>query len=111
MGKKTAKTETETTPAEGAENAAAPKAAKPKLNVVIAPGRPLAGEDKLATQARVIVETVHELGAKTRDELVNALKDRVKTRQPVERILGYYQKTLETKGFIKVEKVPVAEAA
>lgn len=111
MGKKTAKTETaaETT----VSSVEKPKTDKPKTKLVIVPGRPLAAEDKLATQARIIVEVVHEVGTKSREELLEVLKDRVKTRQPIERILGYYQKTLETKGFIKIEKVPepVAEAA
>ena len=110
MAKKTAKTEAAAAAPEGEVAAApAPKTEKPKMKLVIKPGRPLAAEDKLATQARVIVEAVHEVGAMPREQLLDVLKDRVKTRQPIERILGYYQKTLETKGFIEVEKV--AEAA
>lgn len=114
MGKKTAKTEAAAETNSAADVAAPPKLEKPKMSVVIAPGRALSAEDKLATQARVIVETVHEVGAGSREALLEVLKDRVKTRQPIERILGYYQKTLETKGFIKVTKEPVepvAEAA
>lgn len=111
MAKKSAKTEAavEVAVEQGAAESTEVKVEKPKQKVVILPGRALAAEDKLATQARVIVEVVHEVGSKTREELLDVLKDRVKTRQPIERILGYYQKTLETKGFIKVEKV--AEAA
>lgn len=111
MGKKTAKTEAAVVNTDGTEakTESTPKVEKPKAKVMILPGRALAAEDKLATQARVIVEAVHEVGPKTREELLDVLKDRVKTRQPIERILGYYQKNLETKGFIKVDKV--AEAA
>ncbi len=61
---------------------------------------------KLAPQARVIVNAIKELKSAEREALVKVLGDgRLTTRQPVERILTYYQKSLETQGLIKVEKI------
>lgn len=64
--------------------------------------------EKLAPQARVIV---NELSGKTeglsRADLITALTGKVTTRQPVERILTYYQKQLVTSGYIRVESTEV----
>lgn len=62
---------------------------------------------KLAPQARVIIATLKELKTANRDHLVKVLTEQgqLKTRQPVERIVTYYQKSLETQGFLKMEKV------
>ena len=60
--------------------------------------------DKLAPQAKIIVEEIKKAGKVDRAGLVKALQANTnfKTRQPVERIVTYYQKDLEKAGLIKV---------
>lgn len=71
--------------------------------------------DKLAPQARVIVNVLAENDTSgtgvTRDDLVTALVGKLNTRQPEARILTYYQKTLVEAGYIKVETVETEVAA
>lgn len=84
----------------------APKTEKPKTSQRFTFVRGLKEGEKLAPQAQVIVNTIQELKAASREDVVARLSDgRLKTRQPPERILTYYQKALETAGFIKMEKV------
>ena len=59
---------------------------------------------KLAPQAKLIVEEVKKAGKITRVDLCKALgaNPNFKTRQPIERIVTYYQKDLEKAGVLKV---------
>lgn len=97
----------------GAETQAAPEApkvAKPKTRVQFTFVKGIDEGEKLAPQAKVIVETIQSLGTAPREQVVEALSDgRLKTRQPPERILTYYQKALASKGYFTMEKI--AEAA
>lgn len=63
---------------------------------------PVAGEKKLAPQAAEIVKVVEEHGEAgvLRPALIEALKGRLKTKQPEERILTYYQKALVDGGYV-----------
>jgi hypothetical protein len=63
---------------------------------------------KLAPQARVIVNTVHAAKSITREALINALDGKLVTRQPIGRIVTYYQKALIDAGYIAIETAPVA---
>ena len=65
---------------------------------------------KLAPQAQEIVKTIQEMGTAgvLRNDLVEALKGRLKTRQPEERILSYYQKALIESGAIRTQSDAVA---
>lgn len=58
---------------------------------------------KLAPQAKLIVEEVKKAGKITRMDLCKALgaNPGFKTRQPIERIVTYYQKDLEKAGVLK----------
>ena len=104
MAKKDAKPNEQAAPAAGGE--AAPKVAKPVTKTQFTFVKDPDEKAKLAPQARVIVATLKELQTAPRDHLVKVLSDgRLKTRQPVERIVGYYQKALETQGLIKIEKL------
>lgn len=60
------------------------------------------GDKKPAPQARQIVEILKAKKTCTRDELVAAMTGVVQTRQPMGRILSYYQKKLVEGGFITV---------
>lgn len=59
---------------------------------------------KLAPQAKLIVAEVKKAGKISRADLVKALgaNTEFKTRQPIERIVTYYQKDLEAAGCIKM---------
>ena len=57
---------------------------------------------KLAPQARTIVQVVHENQPIDKKTLVDRLNKSVKTKQPVDRILAYYQNRLIADDFIKV---------
>jgi hypothetical protein len=61
------------------------------------------GEDvKLSPQAKQIMAAL-EGGSLTRPKLIEKLKTTVTTRQPVERILAYYQKSLIEGGLVRIE--------
>lgn len=79
---------------------------KRKVSIFYMKGKtPLTAETKLAPQAREIVATVHEAkGTINHNELLDKLKDRVTTRQPLSRIVSYYSKDLQEAGFIEVTK-------
>ena len=89
-----------------------PKAvALPKTRKVVffAPGRAITDDDALPEQAKVIVAAVHAAKKElTRDELAEAVKDTLKTKQPVDRIIGYYQSKINEMGVVKVEKREIA---
>jgi len=58
-------------------------------------------ENKLPPQARIIVEQIASVkDGFERGQLIARLKPLITTKQPVERILGYYQKRLIEEGYI-----------
>ena len=112
---KVADTETENTAGENtaAENTAAP-AEKPAKAAKVARGntdkfvfqKDLAEGQKFAPQALLIVKHVKAHNTITRDQLCEELsKDpEFKTKQPVGRIVSYYQKDLVNAGLFTIEK-------
>ena len=81
------------------------KVAKPKTVDIFKFVKPVAEGDKLAPQARVIVNVLseHKENGLKRDDLVTALVGKLNTRQPESRILTYYQKALAVGGYIQIE--------
>jgi hypothetical protein len=64
---------------------------------------------KLAPQARVIVNVLSEFkNGVTREDLNKALEGKLQTRQPIGRIVTYYQKLLVESGYISIDEVEVA---
>lgn len=60
-------------------------------------------DEKLAPQARVIVNTLETAGApQEREALCKLLEGKVTTRQPIGRILTYYQKLLSDRGYLTI---------
>lgn len=59
-------------------------------------------ESKLPPQAQGIVNILKEAGKKglSRKDLVEAMEGTIETRQPIGRILTYYQKLLEESGAV-----------
>jgi hypothetical protein len=70
--------------------------------------KPVAEGEKLAPQARVIINVLseHKAGL-TREDLSKALDGKLQTRQPIGRIVTYYQKTLVERGYISIDAVEV----
>lgn len=62
-------------------------------------------ESKLPPQAQGIVNILKEKGKKglSRKDLIDAMTGTIETRQPVGRILTYYQKRLVECGAVKIE--------
>jgi hypothetical protein len=105
--KKTSKVEKAEAPEAGAEATTKTKTPKgPKTRKVhhYVSLREAGADDKLPKQAQVLSETLAAAGKKgfTKDEFVAALEGKLETRQPIERIIAYYQKKLETMGLVKV---------
>lgn len=110
--KEEAKTNTDAA-AQPAAQAAAPAAPAEKKertprNVKYSSKRELTTEDKLAPQAREIFAIIHEAGKDgiARVDLLSAMEKRVKTNQPVARILAYYQGLLIEKGLVQTIELP-----
>lgn len=61
---------------------------------------------KFAPQCRIILDTIKEAGTINRKELckVLAANEKFTTKQPVERIVSYYQKDLTNAGLVSLEK-------
>lgn len=74
--------------------------------------REIAEDEKLAPQARAIVESVietHGLNTEvTVDQITAAMDGNITTRQPLPRIFGYYAPKLEEAGLIAVERTEAA---
>ena len=74
--------------------------------------REIAEDEKLAPQAKGIIESVvetHGLNTSvTVDQITAAMEGNITTRQPLERIFGYYAPKLEEAGFIEVERSEAA---
>lgn len=75
--------------------------------------RVIADEEKMAPQMRGIVNCViaaHGAGNPvTIEQIVAAMEGNITTRQPLERIFGYYAPKLEEAGLITVERSEAAE--
>jgi hypothetical protein len=95
--------------ATGTTTAAPAKPAAPKTIDTFKFVKPVAEGEKLAPQARVIVNVLadHKNGL-TREDLSKALEGKLQTRQPIGRIVTYYQKTLVERGYITIDAVEVA---
>ena len=63
------------------------------------------GEIKVAPQARRILECLEAAGGDgmTRSQLLEAMSAVVETRQPIDRILTYYEKALVESGTVTIE--------
>jgi hypothetical protein len=85
------------------------KPAAPKTIDTFKHVKPVAEGEKLAPQARVIVNVLadHKNGL-TREDLSKALEGKLQTRQPIGRIVTYYQKMLVERGYISIDAVEVA---
>jgi hypothetical protein len=102
-----AETTNETTTENSAPVEKAPKAPK-AVNMKYVFQKDLAEGQKFAPQALLIVKHVQNAGGEgiTRKALCEALTadPDFKTKQPVERIVSYYQKDLENAGILSVVK-------
>lgn len=103
------------TPATDKPSAAAiaAKAAKDVFTRILdGDSKPTVPTSKLAPQAMVIVNAIEAAGSVTREDLNIALGDGVtgplKTRQPVGRIVSYYQKALIASGTVTITKASAA---
>ena len=108
----------ETTAAPTEQTKAEPTKAEPKERQVMNANyrfvkKPGEGEKKLPLQANQILDILAGTGQESEDgpfnvmarkDLLDRMKDVVVTRQPIERILGYYQPILTKAGYISVEK-------
>jgi hypothetical protein len=99
-----------TTTAPAGNTAAAPaKPAVPKTIDTFKFVKPVAEGEKLAPQARVIVNVLSEhKNGLTREDLNKSLDGKLQTRQPIGRIVTYYQKLLVERGYITIDAVAVA---
>lgn len=98
-----------TPPAANAEGTKPAVPAKPKTIDTFKHLKGVSEGEKLAPQARVIVNVLadHPKGL-TREDLCKALEGKLVTRQPIGRIVTYYQKNLVERGYISIESVEVA---
>lgn len=101
---------TATPPAAGAAKTPAP-AAGPKTIDTFKFVKAVGEGEKLAPQARVIVNVLadHKNGL-VREDLSKALEGKLVTRQPVGRIVTYYQKLLCERGYITIDAVEIKAA-
>ena len=85
-----------------------PKESKPavKKTAIYRVARKLTKDDKLPKQAKVLYDVLDEAGKSglERDAFAKACEGKLETKQPVSRIIGYYQAKLETMGAITIEK-------
>ena len=88
-----------TTPATPAAEKAPVVPKKPDLFTFV---KQVGKDEKLAPQARVIVNTIETIKTADREALVKALDGKLQTRQPIGRILSYYQKSLVEAGYLTI---------
>jgi len=100
QNKETTNADTAGAPDKAAEKAA--KTAKKEAAVFKATGTE--PNTKLAPQAKGILNILTEAGAEglSRKDLVTAMEGVVESRQPLGRILSYYQKTLVESGAVEI---------
>jgi hypothetical protein len=104
-----------TTPSTPATPAAAPAGEKGQADVFVRcmkDGLAVSPAKRVAPQAQVILNTIEAAGdaGLTREQLVKNLTGVIVTRQPVGRIVTYYQKSLVDGGLITLAKAPSAAA-
>lgn len=63
-------------------------------------------DKKLPPQAQAIVNILIASGPTKRSDLTKSMEAVVTTRQPMGRILTYYQKRLEQEGYVTITKAP-----
>ena len=80
--------------------APAKKESKPRVEKTYSFVKGIGEEDKLPAQAVCIVNALEEEGTLTKTQLTAALDGVVQTKQPVERIVAFYQKRLVDAGYI-----------
>jgi len=87
---------------EAVEGQAAAKAEKKQINTNYS-YQGNEGETKFAPQCQGIINIVKEAGKGgiSRVKLLEAMKEIITTRQPIERILTYYQKSLVESGAVE----------
>lgn len=87
------------------------EAAKPAVRktAIYRVARKLTGDDKLPKQAKILYDVLAEAGKAglERDAFAKACEGKLETKQPISRIIGYYQAKLETMGAITIEKKEV----
>lgn len=73
-------------------------------------GKPVEGAKKPAPQAQGIINIIEAAGKPgiTRSELVKSMEGVITTKQPLGRILSYYQKPLIEGGYIRHEAASAA---
>lgn len=111
MGQKTTKTPAAPAAAAPANPAKAEAERIAQNDKFVWLGKVVEGAKKLAPQAQNIVNLIQAAGKSgiTRVDLVAKMNGVVQTRQPLGRILSYYQKEIQEKGYVTVEKA-VADA-
>lgn len=75
---------------------------------VFTANNPQPADKKLPPQAQGIVNILIANGPTKRAELTKAMEGIIVTRQPMGRILTYYQKRLEQDGFVTITKAAAA---
>ena len=82
------------------------KAPATKKIVTYTAARKLTEDDKLPKQMKVLFDVLANAGKKglTRDEWAKQLEGVIETRQPITRIIGYYQSQMESRGMITITK-------
>jgi len=98
---------------------AKPAKAKTVRNITYSFTKQVGKDEKLPPQARVLLNHLETLGTTPRAEYLSALSaangkgvegQDLKTRQPVERILAFYQADLVGGGYMKTAKEEKVEA-
>lgn len=81
-------------------------ARKAKVNHYASGSVALSDDIKLPPQERIIVELIQGSGKDgiSRADLLKLMEGKVTTRQPLERILGYYQNDMVNRELVTVEK-------
>lgn len=108
MAKKETKAPAPATPAPAAASSTAPKIERglnDKFVAILKDGKPVEVA-KGAPQMKVIINAIVAAGPKglTRANLVKNLTGVLQTRQPVGRIVSYYQKEMINGGYVTIEK-------
>lgn len=67
--------------------------------------------EDLGAQPKLIAQALNRKGQATSADLVQAIDSKVKTRQPVERVVGYYLTTWKSEGLVRTVKVAKKEKA
>ena len=90
----------------GPEKGAEPAKPAVKKTAIYKVARKLTKDDKLPKQAKVLYDVLDEAGKSglERDAFAKACEGKLETKQPVSRIIGYYQAKLESMGAITIEK-------